>query len=73
MNKEAVREAYESNPEKKKEAARKQRIVVLTFHMQVSLSSNGHEITKETSKYKKLLISKRVNRDPENLDSYFDC
>ena len=27
--------------------------------MQVSLSSNGHEKTKETSKYKKLLISKR--------------
>ena len=34
-------------------------IVVHTFHMQVSLSSNGHEKTKETSKYKKLLISKR--------------
>ena len=33
--------------------------VVHTFHMQVSLSSNGHEKTKETSKYKKLLISKR--------------
>ena len=27
--------------------------------MQVSLFSNGHENTKETSKYKKLLISKR--------------
>ena len=27
-----------------------------TFHMQVSLSSNGHEKTKETSKFKKLLI-----------------
>ena len=27
--------------------------------MQVSLSSNGHEKTKETSKYKKLVISKR--------------
>ena len=27
--------------------------------MQVSLSSNGHEKTKEISKYKKLLISKR--------------
>ena len=27
--------------------------------MQVSLSTNGHEKTKETSKYKKLLISKR--------------
>ena len=27
--------------------------------MQMSLSSNGHEKTKETSKYKKLLISKR--------------
>ena len=27
--------------------------------MQVSLSSNRHEKTKETSKYKKLLISKR--------------
>ena len=27
--------------------------------MQVVLSSNGHEKTKETSKYKKLLISKR--------------
>ncbi len=35
------------------------KIVVHTFHMQVSLSSNGHEKTKETSKYKKLLISKR--------------
>ena len=40
--------------------------VVHTFHMQVSLSSSGHEKTKETSKFKKLLISKRyVNRDPE--------
>ena len=27
--------------------------------MQVSLSSNGHEKTKKTSKYKKLLISKK--------------
>ena len=27
--------------------------------MQVSLSSNGHEKTKETRQYKKLLISKR--------------
>ena len=34
-------------------------IVVHTFHMQVSLSSNGHEKTKEPSKFKKLLISKR--------------
>ena len=34
-------------------------MIVHTFHMQVSLSSNGHEKTKETSKYKKLLISKR--------------
>ncbi len=34
-------------------------IVVHTFHMQVSLSSNGHEKTEETSKFKKLLISKR--------------
>ena len=35
--------------------------------MQMSLSSNGHEKTKETSKYKKLLISKKENRDPEKL------
>ena len=35
--------------------------------MQVSLSSNGHEKTKETSKYKKLLISKRRIGDPEKL------
>ena len=54
MCKEAAREAYESNPEKKKEAARKTYYVnskykvVYTFHMQVSLSSNGHEKTKET-------------------------
>ena len=29
---------------------------IYTFYMQVSLSSNGHEKTKETSKFKKLLI-----------------
>ena len=49
---------------KEKEAARQTyymstKIVVHTFYMQVSLSSNGHEKTKETSKYKKLLISER--------------
>ena len=29
------------------------------WHVATTLSSNGHEKTKETSKYKKLLISKR--------------
>ena len=59
-------EAYESNLEKKKEAARKaynansKYKVVHTFHMQVSLSSNGHEKTKEMSNN-----FKKVNRDPE--------
>ena len=57
LGREAAREAYESNREKKKEAARKAynvndkykyRIVVHTFHMQVSLSSNGHEKLKTT-------------------------
>ena len=33
--------------------------------MQVSLSSNGHEKTKETSKYKKIVNFKKENRDPE--------
>ena len=33
-------------------------------HMATTLSSNGHEKSKETSKYKKLLI---LNRDPEKL------
>ena len=32
--------------------------------MQVSLSSNGHEKTKETSKFKNINL-KKVNRDPE--------
>ena len=30
------------------------------WHIANTLSSNGHEKTKETSKYKKLLISKRI-------------
>ena len=29
------------------------------WHIATTLSSNGHEKTKETSKYKKLLISKK--------------
>ena len=29
------------------------------WHIATTLSSNGHEKTKETSEYKKLLISKR--------------
>ena len=50
--KEAAREVYENNPEKKWEAARKtnskyKRIVIHTFHMQVSLSSNEHEKLKK--------------------------
>ena len=32
--------------------------------MQVSLSSNGHENTEETSKYKNVNFKKK-NRDPE--------
>ena len=51
--KEAASKAYNMN------SKYKYRIVVHTFHMQVSLSSNAHEKTKETSKFKKLLISKR--------------
>ena len=60
-------EAYESNPEKKKEAARKAynvnsiykyRIVVHTCHMQVSLSSNGHEKVKNRVNFKKLCLNK---------------
>ncbi len=35
--------------------------------MQMSLSSNGHEKTKETSKYKKIVNFKKENRDPEKL------
>ena len=35
--------------------------------MQVSLSSNGHEKTKETSKYKKNVNFKKENRDPEKV------
>ena len=37
-------------------------VAVHTFDMQVSLSSNGHEKTKETSEFN----FKKVNRDPEN-------
>ena len=38
-------------------------IVVHTFHMQVSLSSNGHEKLKKL----KIVNFKKENRDPEKL------
>ena len=40
----AAKKAYNTNSKYK-------RIVIHTFYMQVSLSSNGHEKTKETSKF----------------------
>ena len=39
------------------------KIVIHTFYMQVSLSSNGHEKTKEMSEFKNVNF-KKVNRDP---------
>ena len=41
------------------------RIIVHTFHMQVSLSSNGHGKLKERVNLKEIVNFKKVNRDPE--------
>ena len=38
---------------------------VHTFHIQVSLSSNGHEKLKKRVNFKKIVNFKKVNRDPE--------